>query len=451
MALRYRRNINCLTSDQLHDLREAYQALYDLPEADPESFATLGGLHGQPAPSWCDHGAPGFLTWHRAYMLAFEKALRCVNSAVTLAFWDWSSGPTTGVPAACASPTYVNRAGNTVPNPLHSGPIASAAGGGSTSRRPSIATTSFAGPAVSAQGAMSSATYNSFQGALNGPHGSVHGLTGGHMSSVPTAGFDPIFFLHHCNVDRLWWNWQQTHPAVAMPANEATHPLDPFTKPYSNSWQVGSDVQSTDALGYRYSNWCIWIPPLKVWDLVAVRFEPVMVRRFRDARLVIRSTHMPAESIEFRVFVNQPDANADTPVVDNPGFAGSIGFFGMGDMKMEHGSGDESARFDIELNLTEHLRARCGHLADTGHGEGHNGEGHDDTGHDDTGHDDTGHDDTGHNGEGHNGEGHDGEGHDEPRAAEEASFDIKIVAVDPDGRAIDAQRAHIDDIELIVD
>ena len=192
MTIRYRRNINCITSEQLHDLREAYQALYDMPEAAGESYATIAGIHGLPSPSWCDHGVPGFLTWHRAYMMAFEKALQCVNSNVMLPFWDWSSGPTTGVPSACASATYVNRNGDTVPNPLYSGPISSAAGGGTTARRPDIATMSFAGAATSAQSAMSSTTFNSFQNALNGPHGSVHGTTGGQMGSVPRAGFDPI-------------------------------------------------------------------------------------------------------------------------------------------------------------------------------------------------------------------------------------------------------------------
>ena len=104
MAIRYRRNINCLGSAALHDLREALAQMYLLPASDEHSFAALAGLHGTPG-NYCRHGAPGFLTWHRAYMLAFERALRCIAPGVTLPFWDWSSGPSTGVPAACASPT----------------------------------------------------------------------------------------------------------------------------------------------------------------------------------------------------------------------------------------------------------------------------------------------------------------------------------------------------------
>ncbi len=391
MTIRYRRNINCLTSEQLHDLREAYQALYDMPEAAGESYATIAGIHGLPSPTWCDHGAPGFLTWHRAYMKAFEKALQCVNSNVMLPFWDWSSGPTTGVPPACASATYVNRNGDTVPNPLYSGPISSAAGGGATARRPDIATTSFAGAATSAQSAMSSATFNSFQNALNGPHGSVHVTTGGQMGSVPRAGFDPIFYLHHSNVDRLWWNWQQTHPGVTMPANEASHDLDPFNKPYSTDWFNGADMESTDDLGYRYSNWCIFIPPFRIWDLVAVKIDPWMIRSLRGARLVIRSSRMAAETVEFRVFINQSRASHRSKVDDNAAFAGSVAAFGMGEMAMESKSTSES--FDLEINVTEQVRS-C--LAD-----------------------------------------------------DPEELKLKIVALDTNGEAVEADRLEVDDVELI--
>lgn len=355
MSIRYRRNINCLTEDQLHDLREAYQALYDMPDAAGESFATLGGIHGLPSPSWCDHGAPGFLTWHRAYMKAFEKALQCVNSNIMLPFWDWSSGPTTGVPAACREATYVNRDGDTVPNPLYRGPISSAAGGGLTNRRPDIDTTSFAGPAVSAELAMSSTTFDSFQNALNGPHGTVHVTVGGHMGSVPRAAFDPIFFLHHSNVDRLWWNWQRMNPALPLPTNEATNPLDPFNKPFSSDWYVGADVVSTDDLGYRYANWCVWIPPIQIWEVIAVKIDPGMARLLRDARLVIRSSRMPAESVEFRAFLGQPRASERTKLEDNHSFAGTVAALGMADMEME--SKSASTSFDLELNITEHVKS----------------------------------------------------------------------------------------------
>ena len=46
--MRYRKNINCLSSDELHDLREALAAMYGLPATDPNSFATVASFHGGP-------------------------------------------------------------------------------------------------------------------------------------------------------------------------------------------------------------------------------------------------------------------------------------------------------------------------------------------------------------------------------------------------------------------
>ena len=362
MTIRYRRNINCLTENQLHNLREAFQAIYDLPESSPDSFATLGGIHGLPSPIWCDHGVPGFLTWHRAYCRTFEKALQSVHCDVMLPFWDWSSGPTTGVPEACRNPTYINRSGNTVPNPLFSGPISSAAGGGTTRRRSDIDTTTFGDIAATAQSAMSSASFSSFQSALNGPHGLVHGRTGGQMGSVPYAGFDPIFYLHHCNVDRLWWNWQRSNPGIAVPANELSHELDPFNKPFTSDWLTGADVISTERLGYRYMNWCLFFPPIIIWEPIPISLEPIVFEQFRDARLQIRSTRMPAESIEFRVFVGEKKAVKEDAIEDNPAFAGTAGLFGMGEMTKKEIMTMKGKNFDISVNLNEHLRRRCKHL-----------------------------------------------------------------------------------------
>ena len=394
MAIRYRRNIACLGSDALHDLREALAMMFTLPTADEHSFAALAGLHGTPG-NFCRHGAPGFLTWHRAYMYCFERALRCVDASITLPFWDWSSGPTTGVPAACANPTYVNRTGATVANPLYAGPLL---GGGTTARRADIATTTYDDIATAAQTAIaSSLDFTSFQNSMNGPHGSVHVRTGGQMGSVAFAGYDPIFYLHHCNVDRLWARWQASHPD-ALPASEANSLLDPFRRPYSNTLRPGSDFATTDQLGYRYANFCFFFPPIRIWEVLKFDLtEHRFIEVARSARLMLRSNQMPRVSAELRVFINAPDANAGTPIENNPNLAGTIGLFGMANHShakagavsrgpaadiapastnaaVDHNHGgamslvtaDDEERFDLELEIAPALKRL---VAGSGQGE----------------------------------------------------------------------------------
>jgi tyrosinase len=62
---------------------------------------------------------------------------------------------------------------------------------------------------------------------LESPHNSIHLAVGGcdlptyDRSPIPgangdmgendTAGLDPIFYFHHCNIDRIFWLWQKKH------------------------------------------------------------------------------------------------------------------------------------------------------------------------------------------------------------------------------------------------
>ena len=379
--MRYRKNIDCLTTNELHDLREALAGMYALPAGDPASFATIASFHGGPPTTYCAHGAPGFFTWHRAYLMAFENALRVVGCQVTLPYWDWSSGPSTGVPAACRLSTYVNRSGVIVANPLFSGPRA---GGGQTSRRPDIDTTAYDDLAAGAQTALTAGTFASFQNQVNGVHGGVHVRTGGDMGSVPTAAYDPIFFLHHANVDRLWAAWQAAHPG-ALPASEAVFQLQPFPRPYSLAWQTGSDVEVTDVLGYRYRRFCFVFPPFRVWEVVQFEWPEPLRRLVDSARVVLKSHHMQPEPVEIRAFVNQPEANARTRTVGNPAFAGTTAFFGHGSpdphghrvsAESAGGHGDHGEisrpaaqpgiqeRFDLEMDITSALNRQSAGSAD---------------------------------------------------------------------------------------
>jgi tyrosinase len=56
---------------------------------------------------------------------------------------------------------------------------------------------------------------NGLEGWPNGPtmHNRVHVWVGGDMGPS-TSPNDPIFYLNHCNVDRIWAGWQEIHSNI---------------------------------------------------------------------------------------------------------------------------------------------------------------------------------------------------------------------------------------------
>jgi tyrosinase len=60
------------------------------------------------------------------------------------------------------------------------------------------------------------------------PHGSMHVAVGGWMGRFNTAGLDPMFWLHHANVDRLWAVWRARDPLHVDPPNAQWLTAVPF-------------------------------------------------------------------------------------------------------------------------------------------------------------------------------------------------------------------------------
>ncbi|KJA16020.1 hypothetical protein HYPSUDRAFT_148428 [Hypholoma sublateritium FD-334 SS-4] len=113
-------------------------------------------------------------------------------------------------------------------------------------------------------------TSTSLEGIHNGTHyrvgaTSVPGLSG-HMGNNDVAAFDPIFFLHHANVDRMISLWSALHPGVWVAPGDSADgtatiaentlidtktPLSPFWKTKTSFW-TSAEVGNTQSLGYSY-------------------------------------------------------------------------------------------------------------------------------------------------------------------------------------------------------
>jgi len=181
-------------------------AMKALPMSDPRNWYYQAAIHGIPtgsAPDWntCQHGPVNFFwPWHRMYLYWFERIVRSQSGDPTwaLPYWDWQANPTlpamfqvSGNPAL-----YVSSRAGAINN--GSAGVGNQTPGVNNAFGQPIFETPVAGTPLGADEL------------IQQPHNNVHVNVGGccgWMSNTSTAAKDPIFFLHHANVDRLWNLW----------------------------------------------------------------------------------------------------------------------------------------------------------------------------------------------------------------------------------------------------
>ncbi|KAL2067332.1 hypothetical protein VTL71DRAFT_1757 [Oculimacula yallundae] len=106
----------------------------------------------------------------------------------------------------------------------------------------------------------------SIESVHNQVHGAI-GLAGGHMSILSYSAFDPIFWLHHTNVDRLFALYQAINPGTYLtPQTEQygtytltpnsldtdSTPLQPFAPTGAGPYFTSASARQTSAFGYTY-------------------------------------------------------------------------------------------------------------------------------------------------------------------------------------------------------
>jgi tyrosinase len=182
------------------------------------------------------HGAPGFLPWHRAYLLDLERELQAIDASVALPYWRFDQPAPNifkpdflGVSDNLGTVSFANN------NPLQ---FWKTDGQPGINRRP-LFNINVAPPGLrtEAQTLALGTSYSQFRIMEGNPHGSAHVSFGGMIQSASTAPRDPLFFLLHCNVDRLWAKWQRQN-ARFNPATVAS-----FNN--NNASPIGHRLQDT--------------------------------------------------------------------------------------------------------------------------------------------------------------------------------------------------------------
>jgi tyrosinase len=74
----------------------------------------------------------------------------------------------------------------------------------------------------------------------------MHMYAGGNKMPNPAVSpQDPLFWLHHANIDRIWDQWQTAHPGIDPPITGTDAVMDPWTLKVA-------DLRDTYDLWYYY-------------------------------------------------------------------------------------------------------------------------------------------------------------------------------------------------------
>lgn len=243
------------------------------------------------------HRGPSFLPWHREFLLQLEEDLRTIEASITIPYWNWAEDAADPVNSPIWSDKFLGGSGVESDHwRVADGPFAHNKGKWPV---PAYPDEGYPEPGLKRQFGVNANSlptsddlalalreslydtppYNSapftlgFRNRLEGwvtqrgdsrvrapgtqLHNRVHVWVGGNMILM-TSPDDPVFFLHHCFVDKIWADWQasmmQDKPDWAphyAPQRDGPigHNLDDVLKPWSRHIK---DVMDISALGYEY-------------------------------------------------------------------------------------------------------------------------------------------------------------------------------------------------------
>ena len=229
-----RKNQKSLSSQEWADLIDAINKTHGVGAAAP-AYRTFVKIHERAmnptdmqGMAWGVHTMSptmrgrNFLSWHRQFVRRLELRLQKVHAAMTIPYWDAVSDrkiPKALDDAALLAGWGVTRSWDASQLP-HKSDVTALNG---------------------------FATFTAFQAAIEtAVHAGVHNAVGGDMATAASPS-DPLFWLHHANIDRLWAKWQKQHPSVNPPnMNEILRPQPLFGVKVSA-------VQRIAKLGYRYA------------------------------------------------------------------------------------------------------------------------------------------------------------------------------------------------------
>lgn len=273
-----RKSVDRLSLQEVNSLVHALKRMQK--DKSPSGFETIASFHALPPLcisetdkrhyACCVHGMATFPQWHRLYVVQFEQALNRHGASVGVPYWDWTY-PMKEIPSLIASEKYTDPFnGVETFNPFNHGHISFISPETMTARdvNPHL----FEQPALGKQTwlfdniilALEQTDYCDFEIQFEIVHNAIHSWVGGKemysLNHLHYAAYDPVFYLHHANVDRLWVIWQELQKFRGLPAYESNcalelmnEPLKPFSfgSPYNLNPITEKYSKPADVFNYK--------------------------------------------------------------------------------------------------------------------------------------------------------------------------------------------------------
>lgn len=276
-----RKNLANLTVAERQAFTNAVNQLRANGDYDPFVEQHQGAMsHG--------HGGPAFFPWHREYVLRFERALQAIDPAVNVPYWDWTSANlnTAGTESFIWRDDFMGGPGQPGTGAVTTGPFA-----GWGLIRNAFNIFAFPGTGGTIATHMANPNYTGFR-QIEGPHGAAHVWVGGFVGNASIAPRDPVFWLIHSNVDRLWAEWIHQHQSTAgflpyMPLsggpvghnlNDTMWPWNGTTVPFGLlPWTVTPEaVRPADLTDHRALDY--------YYDTIDPECQPVLKLWFKEVK-----------------------------------------------------------------------------------------------------------------------------------------------------------------------
>lgn len=216
-----RKNQSELNESEWDDFIAAVKAIQDVGASAP-NYSSLAQIHTPEFHQGTAHKFPEFLPWHREYLWIFEDRLRRERPDVTLPYWNWMEDRKIPRRLAKASEWGVARRMD--------------------------ADDDVGDYSAEVSEAITQTTFRDFHSSINNPHGGIHmdvGGRSGEMGNIIRSPEDILFWLHHCFLDKLWADWQESNANAEPDMPERLLPEALFTR-------TGNDVLRIRDMEYSY-------------------------------------------------------------------------------------------------------------------------------------------------------------------------------------------------------